>query len=281
MTTSLSTLEFNLFRKYIEEQCGINIDEDKAYLIESRFSKLLVDSGLASFEELFNRLTQQSDRQMAEKIIDAITTNETLWFRDKTPWDILENILLPKYIQEFRDGKRSKVRIWSAACSTGQEPYSISMMVDHYLEKNQIRDVSLSQFEILATDISATVLEIAGLGKYSSVSIIRGLDQSYKDKYFLNQEQAWVLAEKIRNSIRFEQFNLQNSFGGWGRFDAVFCRYVMIYFSDKLKQEIVDKIADVLNPGGAFFLGSSELFTETQDSFETITYQNGVYYQRR
>jgi chemotaxis protein methyltransferase CheR len=281
MNTSLSTTEFNLFRKYIAEQCGIEIEEDKAYLIESRFSKLLADSGLSSFEELYNRITGQADRRMAEKIIDAITTNETLWFRDKTPWDILENVLLPKYIDEFRSGKRLRVRIWSAACSTGQEPYSIAMMIDNFLAKNLIKDVTLSQFEILATDISTTVLEIAQNGKYSSVSIIRGLDQFYKDKYFHNQVQTWELAEKIKNVVRFQQLNLQDSFQSLGEFDIVFCRYVMIYFSNQLKQEIANKMAGLIKPGGAFFIGSSELFSDTQNSFETVSYQNGIYYQRR
>lgn len=281
MSTELSTQEFNLFRKYIEEQCGIDIQEDKAYLIESRLSKLLADSGLSSFEELFNRVTQLKDKQTTEKIIDAITTNETQWFRDNTPWEILENLIMPVWIQEFREGKRTKVRIWSAACSTGQEPYSIAMSIDQYLAKNQITDISLSQFEIIATDISATVLEIARMGKYSSVSIIRGLSETYKEKYFQNQEHTWILDETIKKRVKFEQFNLQNSFLIWGKFDLVFCRYVIIYFSESFKQEIIDKMAGVLEPGGIFFLGSSELFTGTKAYFEMKTYQNGVYYQRR
>jgi chemotaxis protein methyltransferase CheR len=281
MSQELSTLEFNLFRRYIEEHCGIDVQEDKAYLIESRLSKLLADSGLSNFEELYNHVTHRQDKLMTEKIIDAITTNETQWFRDNTPWEILENLVLPAWIQEFREGKRTKVRIWSAACSTGQEPYSIAMSIDRYLAKNQITDILPAQFEILATDISTTVLEIARMGKYSSVSIIRGLNESYKDKYFRNQEHTWILDETMRERVRFEQFNLQNSFVIWGQFDMVFCRYVIIYFSEQFKHEVIDKMAGVLTPGGIFFLGSSELFTDTKAYFEMKTYQNGVYYQRR
>jgi chemotaxis protein methyltransferase CheR len=281
MSTGLSTQEFYLFRKYIEEQCGIDIQEDKAYLIESRLSKLLADSGLSSFEELYNRVTHIQDRMMTEKIIDAITTNETQWFRDNTPWEILENVIMPVWIQEFREGKRAKVRIWSAACSTGQEPYSIAMSIDRYLAKYQITDIFPSQFEILATDISTTVLEIARMGKFSSVSIIRGLSESYKEKYFQNQEHTWILDETIKKRVKFEQFNLQNSFLIWGKFDMVFCRYVIIYFSEHFKHEIIDKMAGVMEPGGVFFLGSSELFSGAKAYFEMKTYQNGVYYQRR
>jgi chemotaxis protein methyltransferase CheR len=149
------------------------------------------------------------------------------------------------------------------------------------LTKKLIKDVSLSQFEIIATDISTTVLEIAQNGKYSSVSIIRGLDEVFKEKYFHNQDQAWTLSEKIKNAIRFQQFNLQNSFTSLGEFDTVFCRYVMIYFSDKLKQEIADKMAGIIKPGGTFFVGSSELFIDVQKNFEAMTYQNGIYYRRR
>jgi chemotaxis protein methyltransferase CheR len=281
MSAELSTQEFNLFRKYIEEQCGIDVQADKAYLIESRLSKLLADSGLSSFEELYNRVTHLNDKSMTEKIIDAITTNETQWFRDNTPWEILENLIIPVWIQEFHEGKRAKVRIWSAACSTGQEPYSIALSIEKYLAKNQITDIFPSQFEIVATDISATVLEIARMGKYSSVSIIRGLSETDKQKYFQNQEHTWILDETIKNRVKFEQFNLQNSFLIWGKFDLVFCRYVIIYFSESFKQEIIDKMAGVLEPGGIFFLGSSELFTGTKAYFEMKTYQNGVYYQRR
>lgn len=279
MSPGLSSREFILMQKFIEEQCGISIGEEKAYLIESRLSKLLVDSGLTSFEALYGKICDKNDPYIKEKVIDAITTNETLWFRDKSPWYILEDLLLPMYVQQFRDRKRSKVRIWSAACSTGQEPYSIAMSIDNYLARNAVTDVKLSNFEILATDISHSVLQAAKLGKFDSISIMRGLDSIYKDKYFRNEGRVWSLDEKIKNAIHFQQFNLQNNFLLLGKFDIIFCRYVIIYFSNKLKSEVMNKIASALEPGGILILGGSDIYSDYNESFCLEQHKSGVYYK--
>ena len=278
INTELSSKEFALMQKFIEERCGISLSEEKAYLIESRLSKLLIDSDSSSFEELYEKINNINNETIVEKVIDAITTNETLWFRDNMPWRILEDILLPTYIQQIREGKRAKVRIWSAACSTGQEPYSISMCINNYLDQRKIIDVKISNFEILATDISSTVLQIAALGRYDNISIIRGLDNAYKDKYFTNQGRVWSIDEKIKNSVNFKKFNLQNSFILLGKFDVIFCRNVIIYFSNNLKKEVMGKVAASLEPQGALFLGSSELFINYKDHFDMEQYNGGVYY---
>lgn len=278
MGPGLSSREFTLIQKFIEEQCGITIGEEKAYLTESRLSKLLIDSGLSSFEELYKKIYFNRDLKVTEKVIDAITTNETLWFRDKMPWVILEDVLLPKFIEELREKREKKIRIWSSACSTGQEPYSIAMCIDRYLSKNSIRDVSLLDFEIVATDISQTVLQVARMGKYDSISIMRGLESTYKEKYFKNEGRVWNIDPKIVNAVRFQQFNLQNSFLIMDKFHIIFCRYVIIYFSEKLKAEVLNKIAGTLKPQGVLFIGSSELITDYKDKFELRQYQNGVYY---
>lgn len=277
----LSSKEFSLMQKYIQEHCGIVIGEDKAYLIESRLSRLLVDSGLSSFEELYHVIAVKNDPYIAEKVIDAMTTNETMWFRDKTPWLLLEEKLLPQYIEELRAGKRMKVRIWSAACSTGQEPYSTAMCIDNYLTKHGIRDIGLDRFEILATDISHEVLEIAKMGRYDSISIMRGLDPIYKERYFSAQGRVWSLNEKITKAVRFQQFNLQNSYMLLGKFDMVFCRYVLIYFSDDLKRAIVKKIADTLVEAGIFAIGNSELFAGDRELFNTMDFNNSVYFVKK
>ncbi|MCX7747653.1 MAG: protein-glutamate O-methyltransferase CheR [Clostridia bacterium] len=279
MVPSLSSKEFYLFQKYIEEQCGICIGQDKAYLIESRLSKLLVDSGLPSFEALYQKIRTGRDKSIAEKVVDAITTNETLWFRDKIPWQTMEDLFLPKYIKDLREGKKSEIKIWSAACSTGQEPYSTAMFIDHYLQSNNIKDIRLSQFKILATDISSTVLEVAKMGKYDSISIMRGLHETYKTDYFKNEGRVWHLSENIKAAVQFKQFNLQSSFLFLGKFDMIFCRYVMIYFSDIFKKEVLSKIASALNPGGVMFIGSSELFNDYKENFHMKQHKTGVYYE--
>ena len=281
MAVNLSNLEFQLFQKYIKESCGISIGTDKAYLIESRLSKLLIDSGMRSFEEFYHTIVRNKDSYISVKVIDAITTNETLWFRDQTPWKILENVYLPVYIEELRNGKKQKIRIWSAAASTGQEAYSTAMCIDDYLFRKGIRDVSLSHFEIIATDISQTVLDIAKRGRYDSISIMRGLGNEYKEKYFRKEGMAWELSDKIKNIVKFQQFNLQNSFLFLGKFDVIFCRYVLIYFEEALQKEIGQKILNSLDNQGIFFIGASELYSNFDQYFEMVHMENGTYYRKR
>lgn len=280
MRAKLSSNEFKLMQKYIEEKCGVLLGEEKAYLIESRLCKLLIDSQLSSFIELYNMLIKSNDKSFEEKIINAMTTNETLWFRDESPWTILEEILLPIYIKQLRSGEKSKIRIWSAASSTGQEAYSTAMCIDNFLNEKRIDDIDLSCFEIIATDISREVLKIAGMGRYNSISIMRGLKESYKNKYFKSEGRVWKIDERIKNSIKFMKFNLQNSFLMLGKFDIIFCRYVMIYFSEKLKNEVLEKMRNSLVSNGVFFIGNSELINNYEQYFEKDYYKNAVYYKR-
>lgn len=281
INANLSSEDFLLFQKYIEEQCGISIRDDKAYLIESRLSKFLVKFGLASFEELYQLLSRQQDVALAEDVIDALTTNETLWFREKSPWEIMNDKLLGEYVQEIRQNKRSKVRIWSAACSTGQEPYSIAMCIDSYLVRRGIKDITLENFEILATDISSAVLQMAQKGKYDSISMARGLDNIYRDQYFRQEGRIWILNERIKQAVKFVKFNLQKSFIGLGKFDLVFCRYVAIYFSEKFKKEVFKKIATSLVSGGILMLGNSEVFLSHKEDYEVEQYDKAIFYRVR
>jgi len=279
MNANLSSDDFLLFQKYIEEQCGISIRADKAYLIESRLSKFLIKFAVASFEDLYRLLSQQQNMVLAEEVIDALTTNETLWFREKSPWEIMNDKLLREYIDEIRQGKRTTVRIWSAACSTGQEPYSIAMCIDRYLTYHGIKDISLANFEILATDISNTVLQMAKRGKYDSISMNRGLDVSYRDQYFQQEGRIWTLDEKIKQAVQFMHFNLQKSFIGFGKFDLIFCRYVAIYFSESFKKEVFKKIALSLTERGILLLGNSEVFFEHKENYQAEHYKNAVFYR--
>ncbi|MCX7841950.1 MAG: protein-glutamate O-methyltransferase CheR [Clostridia bacterium] len=279
MAPSLTSKEFKLIQKFIQEKCGIAIGEEKAYLIESRLSKLLVDSNLSSFEELYQKIAVGGDQGITEQVIDALTTNETLWFRDKTPFEIIDNVLMPQYIKELREGLKTSIRIWSAACSTGQEPYSIAMCIDNHLARKGIADINLSNFRILATDISKTVLQVARMGRYDSISIMRGMENGYRDRYFKNEGRVWCLDERIKSSVHFQQFNLQNSFVLMGKFDLILCRNVIIYFSEQLKREVMVKIAGALNPDGKLIIGSSELFPDYRDYFILEQYNNGVYYR--
>lgn len=267
-------------QKYIHEQCGILITEDKAYLIESRLAKLLMETGTKSFTHFYyNLCNKNSNKEVTQKIIDAITTNETQWFRDKTPWYTLEDTLLPAYINEIREGKRSRVRIWSAACATGQEPFSTAMCIDKYLSRYNINDLQLSHFEILATDISRTALHLAETGKYDNIAITRGLTDPDRSSYLQQEGRAWILDERLKKAVQFRHFNLQNSFLSLGQFDIIFCRYVTIYFSEEFRQEVFRKIASVLNPRGVLFLGNSEMFLDYRENFELVEHKGGIFYR--
>ncbi len=265
---------------YIEKQTGIKIGEEKSYLIESRLSKLIKELKMSNFENLYYKILADKTKHYENKVIDAITTNETLWFRDKLPWEVFENVLLPNYIEALRKEKVSKIRIWSAACSSGQEPYSIAMLIDNYLIKNKVQDIKLSDFEIIATDISISILDIAKKGEYDFISISRGLDESYRRKYFKKKEKVWVLDSKIINSVKFIQFNLLNSFMLLGKFDLIFFRYVMIYFSNTLKKQMIKKIHNALLFDGVLFIGSSELMVDYKDLFTDNRYKNSTFYKK-
>ncbi len=272
---------FSSMKKLIEQKCGILIDEEKAYLIESRLSGLLAESGLMSFEEFFEKISFKNDPEMIERMIDAMTTNETMWFRDRTPWLILERFLLPLYIETLRQGVKSKIRIWSAGCSTGQEPYSIAMYINRFLSCNNIKDISISQFEILATDISRSALDIAEMGRYDNISVMRGLTEEYRDLYFTGSNRLWVINDSIRNAVKFRRFNLQNDFALLGDFDLVFCRYTMIYFSDTFKKEVLYKIHKSLIKNGILIIGSSELMLDCNEYYNVEQLESGVIYRRK
>lgn len=281
MGNDRNSKEFTMMQRFIEDRCGISLGDEKAYLLESKLARILAESSFGSFEELYAQICTWKNPDMIDDIIDSITINETFWFRDKTPWLILEELLLPMYIMELRDGKRGRARIWSAACSYGQEPYSIAMCIDHYLESYGIRDIKLDRFEIYATDISHTVLQMAKNGRYDNISIQRGLEEPYRSTYFRNEGRIWTLNEKIRNAVRFQQFNLLNEFFSFGIFDIIFFRNVLIYFSDKLKKEMMVKIKASLCPGGVLFIGNSELFTDYSTNYIADQHKNGTYFRSK
>ena len=281
LANPISEKEFLLFREYIMKHSGISIAPEKSYLIETRLSKLMTDSGTDSFSDFYEYIMSMKDPLMPQKIINAITINETSWFRDDAPWMILENILLPKLIDELTKGNRTQVRIWSAAASTGQEIYSTAMCIDNYLRKEEIKGVDLSDFEFFATDISSHVLDIAKKGRYNSISIKRGLSYYYKTEYFVEDDAAWDIAPKIKNAVKFERFNLQNSYYALGKFDIIFCRYVLIYFSDSQKKEVIAKMHDALNENGVFFTGNYALYDMFTDNYNANYYGNLTYYTKK
>ena len=281
MQQSIDENEFKLIRDYIAEVSGVVIPPEKSYLIETKLFKLVLDYGTESFDEFYYEIISRNDQEITQKIIDSITVNETFWFRDAVLWKCFEQEILPRYVDELITGKKSKIRIWSAAVSTGQEAYSIAMCIDNYLKRNNITSVSLSDFDIFATDISNRVLDIARSGRYDRISISRGLSEHYKANYFKNDGSAWDLDPDIRSAVRFRRFNLKDTYKGFGKFDAIFCRYVLIYFSSTLKNDIAFRMNNSLVNGGVFLTGHYVLYDMLKEIYDVNNYGNLTYYTKK
>lgn len=278
MNFNLSYEYFALFNAFFKENCGIYLCEEKMHLVESRLGSLMQREKIRGFSELYNKLTAVENETIMEKAIDAITTNETMWFRDKTPWQIMEDIFLPAYIEELRTGKKDMVRIWSSACSTGQEPYSTAMCIDNYLLKKGINDIGLEKFQIIATDISSSVLAIASEGKYNSISIERGLEECYREKYFKHSGNNWYINDKIKSMVSFDRLNVCKPYSFPFKFDIVLCRYLLIYFSEEFKKAVLKRIVSALNKDGVFFVGASEVIGGYSEELEMNIHRDGIYY---
>jgi chemotaxis protein methyltransferase CheR len=275
----ISSDEYEDFRRFLEEACGIMLGDNKHYLVQSRLGRMVIDAGVGSLGELVGQLRRErSGGAMREKVIEAMTTNETFWFRDNHPFRILSEQLLSGYAQR----KQRSLRIWSAACSTGQEPYSISITTQEFLSR---KPGALSDVQIVATDISPAVLAEAKSGFYDSLALARGLPPEIKERYFHRDkqhwEERWQVRAGIRQRVRFTNANLLGSYSSLGRFDVIFCRNVLIYFSLASKTDILKRMADALNPGGYLFLGASESLSQYSDAFETLRCNPGVVYRKK
>lgn len=268
--------EFYLLRDYIEKNCGIFLPEEKMYLVCTRLTSLMVENGCNSFAELYHRALSDGSFKLRDKIVEAITTNETFWFRDESPFVILGEDLLKKYASEISSGKRSKIKIWCAGCSTGQEPYSIAMTVQEFIRKQPT--LRPEHVEILGTDISTAVLYLAMAGRYDSLAISRGLSEEFKNRYFQEDNKIWVIKNDVKKIVRYQKLNLQENFSHLEKQDIIFCRNVLIYFSIEFKKDILKRFTKVLKPGGYLFLGASEsLFNLTQD-YKMFRHTMGFYY---
>ncbi|HWV16019.1 MAG TPA: protein-glutamate O-methyltransferase CheR [Cellvibrio sp.] len=268
--------EFDQFRAFLEDACGISLGENKQYLVTNRMRRLMDDNKVGNFAELVRILKSGSNRKLKDEVIDAMTTNETFWFRDIYPYDHLKNVLLPQLMGATKT--LGGVRIWSAACSSGQEPYSISMMVEEFKQKNM---GSLpKQVQIVATDLSTTVLEQARRGEYDKLSVVRGLSNERLDRFFdKTADGNWRVKSFLKERIDFRPINLMDSYSALGKFDIVFCRNVLIYFNADLKRQILQKIHASLKPQGILYLGSSEGLAGAADLFEMVRCDPGILYR--
>ncbi|MCF6337967.1 MAG: protein-glutamate O-methyltransferase CheR [Gammaproteobacteria bacterium] len=272
MISTITTEDYQSFRKFLEDACGIVLGDNKQYLVTSRLTKLISDNEIDSFSTLMKRM--KVDGKLRHCIMDAMTTNETSWFRDVYPFDIFKEKLLPELIKM----QPRTIRVWSAACSTGQEPYSLSMMVQEYLQSKP-GSLSRNAVQIIGTDISPSVLAVAKSGVYEGVAVSRGLPQERKARFFRETSAGWEVSVDIKKRVSFRELNLMQNYTLLGRFDIIYCRNVLIYFSTELKRDILARMANCLNPGGFLVLGGSESITNYSNEFDLIRWRNGVIYQ--
>lgn len=264
--------EYDLFRRYLEDACGIVLGANKHYLVTSRLKRVTDEFSFPSLSEMMSTLINGNDQRLREKVIDAMTTNETMWFRDVYPFEIFKKELLPELAKN-----NGPIKIWSAASSTGQEAYSISMATSEFQQSNPGK--LTSNVEIVGTDISQTVVNKAKLASYDELSVVRGLSPERRDKFFSKSDDNWQISQDVMKRTRFTELNLLNSYSLLGKFDIVFCRNVLIYFSAEMKKDILERIAETLKPGGTLILGGSESPTGYTKKFVMKRYADGVVYR--
>ncbi len=268
------TSEYKAFRDYLAEVSGIVLGDNKQYLVSSRLHHLMNKFRLDSLGALVELMQQVSQRHLRQAVLDAMTTNETLWFRDTHPFNIFRDKLLP----EFQRDQKKSVRVWSAACSSGQEPFSLSMLVDEYKRAN-LGAPSYS-VDILATDLSLSMIDVGRAAEYHHHALSRGLTAERQQHFFDSiDDNNWRVISDVRQRVRFQSLNLMDSFAALGKFEVVFCRNVLIYFSLELKINILRRIHAALRPGGYLILGASEGLADAKQHFKMVQCSPGIIYQ--
>lgn len=266
----MNPADFEFLSGLLKVRSGLALTPEKTYLLESRLVPLAKERGLADIAAMVAALRAQPDEALMRDITDAMTTNESMFFRDHKPFDQFRDIVLPKVMEARADSK--KIRIWSAACSNGQEPYSLAMLLCE-----QGDELAGWNIEIVATDICRKVLEKAREGFYSQFEVQRGLPITLLVKYFMQQEGQWRIKPEIRDMVKFQERNLLGSLSGMGRFDIILCRNVMIYFDEETKCEVLANVHGILEPHGFLFLGSTETIFSAMDKYKPVKDCRGLY----
>jgi chemotaxis protein methyltransferase CheR len=265
----VTPLDYEYLRKLLKERSGLDLSADKQYLVESRLVPLARRSGLQGIPELVSIMKGGAEALIAE-VVEAMTTNETFFFRDKVPFDHLKETVLPALVQA-RAARRA-LRIWCAAASTGQEPYSIAMCL-----KEAGAMLSGWRTEIVATDLSLGVLEKAKAGVFSQFEVQRGLPIQMLVKYFTQSGELWQLNADIRSMVQYRQLNLLQDFSHLGTFDIIFCRNVLIYFDQATKVTIFDRMSRMIEPDGVLALGAAESVVGITNAFKPFPDRRGLY----
>lgn len=266
----MTSEDFHYLSRLLRQRSGLYLTEDKGYLLESRLTPIARRRGLADLTGLVAEIRRTSDEALMREITDAMTTNESFFFRDTAPFDNFRDEVLPRLLETKAHNRQ--IRIWCTAASTGQEPYSLAMIL-----KEQEAKLRGWQIEILATDIAKEVVEKAKVGLYSQFEVQRGMPIQMLVKYFSEVGEMWQIAPEIRSMVTYRPFNLLDSFAGLGTFDVIFCRNVLIYFDQDTKIDVLNRLSKVLARHGVLFLGSAETVLGVCPAFRPIKDKRGMY----
>ncbi|AWJ92332.1 chemotaxis protein CheR (plasmid) [Azospirillum baldaniorum] len=262
--------DFDMFSTLLKQRSGLVLTRDKAYLLESRLMPVARKWNMKGLEELASTVRTRKDEALLRDITEAMTTNESSFFRDQKPFDQFKQIVLPK-LMEARSAKRS-IRIWSAACSSGQEAYSLAMLLSEDAAK-----LAGWRIEIVGTDISAEMVERSKSGIYTQFEVQRGLPIQMLVKHFKQQGDKWQISQQLRQMASFREFNLLGDLSTLGQFDIVFCRNVLIYFDQPTKTKVLEAIARQMPQDGVLYLGGAETVLGITDRFKPVEGQRGLY----
>ena len=266
----MTPLDYDYLRRCLKERSGLVLSADKEYLVESRLLPVARRAGFAGLGELVHALMLGNAEALMTAVVEAMTTNESFFFRDKIPFDHFRSIVMPALVVARRTSRA--IRIWCAAASTGQEPYSLAMCL-----KEMERDLAGWRVEVLATDLSNEVLEKARHGIYSQFEVQRGLPIQLLIKYFTQIGDLWQIAPELRAMIKYRQLNLLSDFSPLGTFDLIFCRNVLIYFNQETKIDVLNRLARVTAGDGYLVLGAAETVVGLADSFKVVADKRGLY----
>jgi chemotaxis protein methyltransferase CheR len=266
----MSPEDFGYLRNLLKERSGLVLAVEKEYLAESRLLPLARRHGMSTLTELVTALKMRAQPTLASEVVDAMTTNETFFFRDKVPFEHVRNVVLPALIAAR--ARERRIRIWCAAASTGQEPYSIAMTL-----KEMGTALAGYRVEILATDLVGEVIERAKAGVYSQFEVQRGLPIQMLVKYFTQVGETWRIAPELRDMVQYRTLNLLNDFSPLGRFDLVFCRNVLIYFDQPSKTKVLERISRQVADDGYLIMGAAETVIGLTDAFKPAQDWRGLY----
>jgi chemotaxis protein methyltransferase CheR len=269
----MNNQDFTFLVEMLKKRSGHVLSADKGYLLDSRLGPIARKESFASVDALVQAMRTRNDERLNAMVTEAMTTNETFFFRDRTPFDLFKSEVIPHLAENRRPA--SKIKIWCAAASSGQEPYSLAMILQE--EAAKLKGLSNS---ILATDISEKVLQKAKTGLYSQFEVQRGLPVQLMVKYFEKADDLWRISPRLQQHITFRKFNLLDNFRVLGQFDVVFCRNVLIYFDQQTKSDILNRLAQSIAPDGFLFLGAAETVMGLSDAFAPVPGKRGLYIRK-